>query len=163
MVLAWHHSDGRLPYFEVQTVAGLATDQDKWGEVHYYEHDLPTCAQEIAENDVDEDRTILRWSILLTKSLEQDDMGKTLLFSFGEGVKDDIPIWRDKIYREKPVLCDGDGPIVIQRKWFSQFYKSPVVSMRGIGSTATDGSAPSMADVAPNSRMATRRYPNPRR
>ena len=33
---------------------------------------------------VEEDRTPLRWSILLTKSLEQDDVGKTLLFSFAE-------------------------------------------------------------------------------
>jgi hypothetical protein len=64
----------------------------------------------------------LRWSLLLTKSLEKDDMGKTLLFSFSEGVKDDIPIWRDKVYRAKPVLCDGDGPIAIHREWFSQFY-----------------------------------------
>lgn len=71
---------------------------------------------------IEDDRTILRWSILLTKSLEQDDMGKTLLFSFSEGVKDDIPIWRDKVYRENPVLCDGDGPIALHRKWFSQFY-----------------------------------------
>ena len=210
MVMAWHHPEGREPYFEVKVVAGLETDQDQWGEVHYYEHDLPTCVQEISENDVDaahfrflhgmpemseakattngpfkrtvqtfltsegftigdvetsteyltvreaegpgiaavwaknvagitpgvtgefllynvttpveEDRTLLRWSILLTKSLEHDDMGKTLLFSFAEGVKSDIPIWRDKIYRENPVLCDGDGPIAIHRKWSSQFY-----------------------------------------
>jgi phenylpropionate dioxygenase-like ring-hydroxylating dioxygenase large terminal subunit len=211
MVMAWHHPDGREPYFDVQAVPGLESDQDAWGKVHYYEHDLPTCAQEISENDVDaahfkylhgmpamreaeattegpmkrtvqtfltgenfvkgdveaateyltvresqapgatsvwaknvagvtpgvtgefllynvttpveEDRTLLRWSILLTKSLEQDDMGETLLFSFANGVKDDIPIWRDKIYRPNPVLCDGDGPIAVHRKWFSQFYE----------------------------------------
>ena len=210
MVMAWHHPEGREPYFQVTEVAGLETNQEQWGEVHYYAHDLPTCVQEISENDVDaahfrflhgmpemseakattngpfkrtvqtfltsegftigdvetsteyltvreaegpgiaavwaknvagitpgvtgefllynvttpveEDRTLLRWSILLTKSLEHDDMGKTLLFSFAEGVKSDIPIWRDKIYRENPVLCDGDGPIAIHRKWFSQFY-----------------------------------------
>jgi hypothetical protein len=210
MVMAWHHPGGREPYFDVPVVPSLETDQDEWGEVHYYEHDLPTCVQEIAENDADsahfqylhgmpamreaeatvdgpnkrtvqtfltsdnfalgevesateyltiresygpgitsvwaknvagvtpgvtgefllynvttpveEDRTILRWSILLTKVLAQDDMGKTLLFSFAEGVKDDIPIWRDKVYRENPVLCDGDGPIAEHRRWFSQFY-----------------------------------------
>ncbi len=210
MLMGWHHPDGKEPYFDVPAVAGLGSEQDQWGEVHYFEHDLPTCAQEISENDVDaahfrflhgmpamrdaeattdgpikrtvqnfltseamtvgevevatefltlreshgpgvtsvwaknvagigpgvvgefllynvttpidDDRTILRWSMLLTKGLEQDDMGKTLLFSFAEGVKDDIPIWRDKVYRENPVLCDGDGPIAIHRKWFSQFY-----------------------------------------
>ena len=37
----------------MDTVAGLRTDPHEWGEVHYYEHDLPTCAQKISENDVD--------------------------------------------------------------------------------------------------------------
>ena len=34
----------------------------------------------------------------------------------------DIPIWENKIYRDDPILCDGDGPIAKYRKWFKQFY-----------------------------------------
>ena len=34
----------------------------------------------------------------------------------------DIPIWEYKIYVAPPVLCDGDGPIGIFRKWVKQFY-----------------------------------------
>ena len=34
----------------------------------------------------------------------------------------DIPIWENKIYRDNPILCDGDGPIAKYRKWFKQFY-----------------------------------------
>ena len=34
----------------------------------------------------------------------------------------DIPIWENKIYRDNPILCDGDGPIAKYRKWFQQFY-----------------------------------------
>ena len=34
----------------------------------------------------------------------------------------DVEIWKDKVYREDPILCDGDGPIAKYRKWFSQFY-----------------------------------------
>lgn len=37
-------------------------------------------------------------------------------------VKHDIPIWQNKIYRENPILCDGDGPIAKYRRWFEQFY-----------------------------------------
>ena len=37
-------------------------------------------------------------------------------------VQQDIPIWENKMYRESPMLCDGDGPIAKYRKWFSQFY-----------------------------------------
>jgi hypothetical protein len=35
---------------------------------------------------------------------------------------DDIPIWENKIYVDKPNLCDGDGPIARFRKWAQQFY-----------------------------------------
>lgn len=38
------------------------------------------------------------------------------------GVEGDIPIWHNKFHLENPVLCDGDGPIMRFRKYFSQFY-----------------------------------------
>jgi len=34
----------------------------------------------------------------------------------------DIEIWKDKVYREQPILCDGDGPINKLRRWYEQFY-----------------------------------------
>ncbi len=34
----------------------------------------------------------------------------------------DIPIWENKVHLEKPVLCDGDGPIPLLRKFYRQFY-----------------------------------------
>ena len=37
-------------------------------------------------------------------------------------VEQDIPIWENKMFRETPILCDGDGPIAKYRRWFSQFY-----------------------------------------
>ncbi len=37
-------------------------------------------------------------------------------------LREDKPIWENKIYRPLPVLCDGDGPIAKFRKWYSQFY-----------------------------------------
>ncbi|GAB5451864.1 MAG: Rieske 2Fe-2S domain-containing protein [Halioglobus sp.] len=36
----------------------------------------------------------------------------------------DVEIWRDKIYREDPILCDGDGPINKLRRWYERFYLS---------------------------------------
>lgn len=35
---------------------------------------------------------------------------------------EDIPIWENKVYRERPMLCDGDGPIAQYRRWCRQFY-----------------------------------------
>lgn len=34
----------------------------------------------------------------------------------------DVEIWDNKIRIDNPVLCDGDGPINMVRKWYSQFY-----------------------------------------
>ena len=34
----------------------------------------------------------------------------------------DMVIWENKLYRNDPILCDGDGPIAKYRRWFSQFY-----------------------------------------
>jgi 3-ketosteroid 9alpha-monooxygenase subunit A len=40
------------------------------------------------------------------------------------GFHEDIAIWEEKIFREIPVLCDGDGPIIKLRSWYAQFYQS---------------------------------------
>lgn len=34
----------------------------------------------------------------------------------------DFPIWQNKVYRERPPLCEGDGPIADYRRWAAQFY-----------------------------------------
>jgi phenylpropionate dioxygenase-like ring-hydroxylating dioxygenase large terminal subunit len=34
----------------------------------------------------------------------------------------DFVVWNNKKYRPKPLLCDGDGPILKYRAWFRQFY-----------------------------------------
>jgi nitrite reductase/ring-hydroxylating ferredoxin subunit len=36
--------------------------------------------------------------------------------------ENDLPIWENKQFWERPVLCDGDGPIGAYRKWMSQFF-----------------------------------------
>jgi len=35
----------------------------------------------------------------------------------------DVPIWEHKVYREKPALVPGDGPIAQLRRWARQFYE----------------------------------------
>ena len=46
----------------------------------------------------------------------------------------DFIVWNNKKYRANPLLCDGDGPILQFRKWFSQFYVD--ADMSKIASTA---------------------------
>jgi nitrite reductase/ring-hydroxylating ferredoxin subunit len=42
--------------------------------------------------------------------------------AFAEGVSQDIPIWENKVYRERPVLTKGESGIVAHRNWAAQFY-----------------------------------------
>ena len=74
-----------------------------------------------AATPIEDDVTHLRWSMVVSENIESDDMGKTILAAMSEGVLDDIPIWEEKAYQPNPVLCDGDGPIAKNRKWFEQF------------------------------------------
>ena len=48
-------------------------------------------------------------------------------------VNNDMPIWKHKIYRPNPILCDGDGPISKYRKWFAQFYDTDESPIRVAG------------------------------
>ncbi|MFZ4603089.1 MAG: Rieske 2Fe-2S domain-containing protein [Caulobacterales bacterium] len=45
------------------------------------------------------------------------------------GVEGDIPIWENKIHRARPLLCDGDGPILLFRRYFEQFYADDPAAM----------------------------------
>jgi len=40
--------------------------------------------------------------------------------------KQDLKIWQHKVYRPRPVLVQGDGPILKYRQWASQFYERRV-------------------------------------
>jgi hypothetical protein len=42
--------------------------------------------------------------------------------AFAEGVSQDIPIWENKVYRERPILTKGEAGILAHRKWAQQFY-----------------------------------------
>ena len=71
---------------------------------------------------MEDDQTHIRWSMVLSENIETDDAGQSILAYMSAGVYEDIPIWEEKIYQPNPVLCDGDGPIARNRKWFEQFY-----------------------------------------
>ncbi|WP_321819089.1 MULTISPECIES: Rieske 2Fe-2S domain-containing protein [unclassified Burkholderia] len=38
----------------------------------------------------------------------------------------DVVLWRRKIYRAAPLLCDGDGPLFQLRDWYRQFFQESV-------------------------------------
>jgi phenylpropionate dioxygenase-like ring-hydroxylating dioxygenase large terminal subunit len=47
---------------------------------------------------------------------------RTLIEAVDTEWRKDIKIWEGKVYREKPALNNGDGPIALFRRWYQQFY-----------------------------------------
>src|SRR5262245_45607791 len=39
------------------------------------------------------------------------------------GFREDVQIWENKVFRERPMLCDGDGDVGGLRRWYQQFYQ----------------------------------------
>jgi nitrite reductase/ring-hydroxylating ferredoxin subunit len=52
-------------------------------------------------------------------------VGKAFVAEVTRQLEQDIPIWEHKVQLEQPLLCDGDGPIGIFRRWCKQFYSWP--------------------------------------
>jgi 3-ketosteroid 9alpha-monooxygenase subunit A len=49
-------------------------------------------------------------------------VGKAFIAEIERQLGQDIPIWEHKVMKSRPVLCDGDGPIGVYRRWCKQFY-----------------------------------------
>ena len=56
------------------------------------------------------------------KDARVDRIGIAFVKEVNRQFTDDITIWEHKVYRPNPILCDGDGPIALYRKWAEQFY-----------------------------------------
>jgi 3-ketosteroid 9alpha-monooxygenase subunit A len=52
-------------------------------------------------------------------------VGAAFIREVARQLEQDIPIWENKVQWERPVLCDGDGPVGMFRKWCRQFYTEP--------------------------------------
>ncbi len=49
-------------------------------------------------------------------------VGAAIIRDIVKQLNEDIPIWENKTYMARPILCDGDGPIAEFRRWSQQFY-----------------------------------------
>ncbi len=63
-----------------------------------------------------------RFSFTQRKADEGSGVAAAMINEVVRQMDQDIPIWENKKYLPKPMLCDGDGPIAEYRKWASQFY-----------------------------------------
>jgi nitrite reductase/ring-hydroxylating ferredoxin subunit len=67
--------------------------------------------------------TTLRFAVKDLGSAEATrGVGRAFVAEIDRQFSQDIPIWENKIHWTHPVLCDGDGPIGLLRRWAQQFY-----------------------------------------
>jgi 3-ketosteroid 9alpha-monooxygenase subunit A len=77
---------------------------------------------------IDGDNVDVRFSFCLKKlggAEVTKGVGAAFIGEVSRQLEQDIPIWENKTQWERPVLCDGDGPIGLFRKWSRQFYSVP--------------------------------------
>jgi nitrite reductase/ring-hydroxylating ferredoxin subunit len=100
---------------------------ESWGlglsHVHY--DGLFSVIFQIGQTPIDAKRTRISFSIL-TRERDREDpaVGPQLERYVADNIRtfeQDFPIWENKVYRERPMLCDGDGPIGEFRRWAAQF------------------------------------------
>ena len=81
-----------------------------------------------AHTPIDARTLHLRFGVMLKRIGSEEKMARyaagyrhNLTVGFGE----DVAIWENKAWRDRPVLSDGDGPIGALRRWYRQFYEMP--------------------------------------
>ena len=83
----------------------------------------------IAQTPVDDEFTEV--SLLFSMKRLPDEMATESISGLNDQITNeqftqDVPIWENKIYRERPIITRVDGPVAQYRRWFRQFYSDEV-------------------------------------
>ena len=49
-------------------------------------------------------------------------VGAAIVKDLEKQMAEDMPIWENKKYYTRPMLCDGDGRFGVYRRWWRQFF-----------------------------------------
>ncbi|MBZ0231267.1 MAG: aromatic ring-hydroxylating dioxygenase subunit alpha [Deltaproteobacteria bacterium] len=78
-----------------------------------------------AHTPIDEHTLHLRFGVMLKKVGDEKKMARyaqAYADNLTLGFQQDVAIWENKVWRDRPTLCDGDGAIGALRRWYRQFY-----------------------------------------
>ncbi len=73
---------------------------------------------------IDEHTIVHRQAVIVSKKMPpvvRDLVARFVGWAAMREFRRDVPIWQNKVVIARPVLCDGDGPIVRFRTWARQF------------------------------------------
>lgn len=82
-----------------------------------------------ATTPIDANRVHSRWLLTATRNMV-DLAGEEFMKNITEGIEQDLDIWKHKVHRANPVLCEADRYLADYRKWVRQFYTHPVGDAR---------------------------------
>ena len=131
------------PHFHVESNAVMTTpagqvegsiETDSWG-FGFSTNRFRGIVQTLLVGSVtptDEEHCHVRFSFMVQKlggRTITKGVGKAFIREIERQLEQDIPIWENKVFFERPVLCDGDGPIAKFRRWCRQFYSMPVAEL----------------------------------
>lgn len=71
---------------------------------------------------IDEHTVLVRKSFTQLRDQPAGGAAAAILRNVVSQLEQDITIWESKIYRDRPLLSSGDGPIAQFRRWARQFY-----------------------------------------
>lgn len=78
-----------------------------------------------AHTPIDERKLHLRFAVSLKHDGSVERTEKFVdqyIDNLRRGYLQDVAIWENKTFQERPILCDGDGDIGGLRRWYRQFY-----------------------------------------
>lgn len=76
----------------------------------------------LSHTPIDSETVDSRFSFTQRRSDADGGVAAAVIREVVRQMNQDIPIWEHKKYLERPMLCDGDGPIPEYRRWARQFY-----------------------------------------
>jgi len=76
-----------------------------------------------AHTMVDEHALDLYFGVTIERTPRSQRFVNAYVDDIRTGFGQDVAIWEHKRWRDRPLLCDGDGPIMKLRKWYAQFYE----------------------------------------
>ena len=82
-----------------------------------------------ATTPIDANRVHSRWLLTATRNMV-DIAGEEFMHNVTTGIEQDLDIWKHKVHRASPVLCEADRDLADYRKWARQFYTQPVGDVR---------------------------------
>jgi nitrite reductase/ring-hydroxylating ferredoxin subunit len=77
---------------------------------------------------VDAEHVHVRWTFLAPTS-GGPDAAQAAALSFTSGLSQDIPIWENKRYVERPIIIKDERTILDHREWCQQFYSDPALAI----------------------------------